>query len=176
MSSLKILKQEFFVKSAEKSCCPCCGGSLYIYGSRKRGYINSEGIRKVLMIRRLCCEHCGKIHHELPDLLVPYKRYASQSIESVISDADDCCVAADNSTLYRWKKWFSDLGLYFLKSIIAIYQQLDFKTNEEQSRSHGTALEGIISLIGQKDKWLTQVVRKLVNAKMWVQTRSAFLS
>ncbi|WP_242966792.1 DUF6431 domain-containing protein [Desulfosporosinus sp. FKA] len=29
------------------------------------------------------CVNCRRIHHELPDCLVPYKRYESTCIESV---------------------------------------------------------------------------------------------
>ena len=53
-------------------------------GSRKRAFISSVGERIVLIIRRLKCKACGRVHHELPDILVPYKRYSSESIEAVI--------------------------------------------------------------------------------------------
>ncbi|WP_307545897.1 DUF6431 domain-containing protein [Paenibacillus sp. V4I5] len=33
---------------------------------------------KLLVIRRLHCSQCLKIHHELPDCIVPYKRYESE--------------------------------------------------------------------------------------------------
>lgn len=166
----------FFIKSAEKNCCPCCGNTLNVYGSRKRRVINEKGVKQILVIRRLKCKGCGKIHHELPDLLVPYKRYASQWIEAVITHQKMCYVAVEESTIQRWRRWFLDLGMYFIDSIIAIKRRLDFKTHEHLTRPHGTALEGIIKLVKQKDGWLAVVVRMLVNTKMWVQTRSAFLS
>lgn len=166
----------FFVKSAEISRCPCCGSELKVCGSRRRKYIKSYGTKVTLIIRRLRCKVCKKIHHELPDILIPYKRYQNECIESVISDLKNCTVAADQSTLYRWRKWFSELRQYFIDSMVAIQLQQDLKANENLSRSRGTALEGIISLFERKEQWLTQLVRKLVNSKMWLQTRSAFLS
>ncbi|MGI6649770.1 MAG: DUF6431 domain-containing protein [Bacillota bacterium] len=48
-----------------------------------RVFINDVGNQNVLVIRRLRCRHCHRIHHELPDILVPYKRHSSESIESV---------------------------------------------------------------------------------------------
>ncbi len=173
---MKTLKQIFFVKSAEISSCPCCGDSLIVYGSRKRGYIDINGTKNTLVIRRLKCTACSKIHHELPDILVPYKRYSSECIEEAIMNKQTCFVSADESTLYRWRRWFSDVKEYFLNCIIAMLKQLDYKANEQLSRPHGTALEGIMDLVGQREKWLAQVVRKLVNTKMWVQTRSALMS
>ncbi|WP_243122238.1 DUF6431 domain-containing protein [Clostridium thermarum] len=100
---------EFFVKSVEQSFCPCCGGCLKVIGSRKREFINSEGAVVVLIIRRLRCCECEKIHHELPDILVPYKRYGSESVEVVVSGDNKHSVAADESTIYRLRSWFDSL-------------------------------------------------------------------
>ena len=61
----------FFVRSAEIVPCPCCGKVLYVIGSRRRVWYQSSGARSIMMIRRLRCESCSKIHHELPDKLVP---------------------------------------------------------------------------------------------------------
>lgn len=166
----------FFVKSVETSRCPCCGSELKVYGSRRRKYSESDGTKVTLIIRRLRCKVCRSIHHELPDILVPYKRFKNECIESVITEVENCIVAADQSTLYRWCRWFRDLSGYFVDSIVAIQLQQDFKANENLSRSRGTALEGIASLFERKDQWLAQLVRMLVNSRMWLQTRSAFLS
>ncbi|MEI3613242.1 DUF6431 domain-containing protein [Pseudogracilibacillus sp. SO30301A] len=63
----------------------------------------NSGIKAKLIIRRLYCERCHEIHHELPDVLVPYKRYGVGSMEQVLDDrvAD---VSADESTLRRWRE------------------------------------------------------------------------
>jgi hypothetical protein len=52
------------------------------------------------------CETCCKIHHELPDFLILYKRYGGGKFEQVVSTQGPIDVAADESTLYRWRKWF----------------------------------------------------------------------
>ncbi|WP_245590390.1 DUF6431 domain-containing protein [Aneurinibacillus terranovensis] len=41
-------------------------------GTRDRKSKDSSGETKVYNIRRLGCVNCGRIHHELPDFLVPY--------------------------------------------------------------------------------------------------------
>ena len=106
---------------------------------------------------------CGKIHHELPDILVPFKRYTSRWIEAVIMRQKTCCVAVDESTVLRWQCWFSKLASYFLDSIIALKRRLDLKTHEHLSCPHGTALEGIMKLLNRKVEWLPALVRMLVN-------------
>src|SRR5660397_210477 len=143
---MKIRNLVFFVKSAEKSCCPICQYNLKVAGSRKRVRITSSSEKEILIIRRLYCEPCNKIHHELPDVLVSYKRYDSESIQSIISEELLSSVSADESTVCRWKQWFRDMCTYYFQSLLALYQQLRLETNGVQSRTHRTALEGIIQL------------------------------
>ena len=114
------LEKGVFVRSAEQNPCPCCNGSLKVIGSRHRGFINDAGNKNVLVIRRLRCCHCHRIHHELPDILVPYKRHSSESIESVITGNDDPTVATDESTIGRWRNWFVELSDYILGCLISI--------------------------------------------------------
>ena len=166
----------FFVRSGEQHYCPCCGGALKVIGSRRRGYIKDTGERVVLMIRRLRCELCKRIHHELPDILVPYKRYCSKSIEAVVTGEKVLSVGADESTISRWKQWFSALATYFLGSLISITARYGKGAAEERSELPGSSLQRIWSYIGDGPGWLARVVRPVVNANYWVQTRSAFLS
>jgi hypothetical protein len=72
------------------------------------------------MIRRLLCSVCNKIHNELPDLLVPYKRYESKSIEAVVSGDGSLTVAADESTISRWKRWFLTMPNYLAGALLSI--------------------------------------------------------
>ncbi|MGI6467766.1 MAG: DUF6431 domain-containing protein [Syntrophomonadaceae bacterium] len=65
----------FFVRSLEQIACPCCSGILKAISRRKRSCIDSLGEKVILSIRRLRCVECKRIHHELPDMLVPYKRH-----------------------------------------------------------------------------------------------------
>jgi hypothetical protein len=93
----------FFVRGGEQVPCPCCGDVLKVIGSRSRKYINKDEEKVVLIIRRLRCCMCHKIHHELPDFLVPYKRYESSSLEAVITGDENISVSAEESTLNRRK-------------------------------------------------------------------------
>ena len=59
-----------------------------------------------LVVRRLRCRGCKKISHELPDMVIPYKRYESDTIASGLREdvplEADCC-PAEGSTISRWK-------------------------------------------------------------------------
>jgi hypothetical protein len=80
---------------------------------------STDGEKLLLSLRRLQCtnEACGRIHHELPDCLVPYKRHASASIESACTpsaEAADTGISAENSTLSRWKRWAETFAQYWI--------------------------------------------------------------
>ena len=145
-------------------------------GSRLRKYINESGHSVPLNVRRLGCKECHKVHHELPDFLVPYKRYGSSSIESVLTDAAYSTVPADESTLYRWKAWFS----YLLTYLIGCLEAILIRTGEghliHAEYVSKSLLQRIWHYVGDACGWLARVVRPSVNLNLWIHTRSAFLS
>ncbi len=173
---MKTSKKVFFVKSAEQIPCPCCGGSLHVIGSRRRKYINGLGHEIILIIRRLCCTQCKRIHHELPDILIPYKRYGRASIEAVITGDAALTVSADESTLGRWRNWFSAMQNHFLGCLASIAAQLGKEPEKETSRLSQSALTKIWDHVGNTAGWLARVVRPVVNTNCWLHTRLAFLT
>lgn len=153
-------EQFFYIRSKEHVSCPCCHCQLKIIGSRKRKYFNKEGKRVTLIIRRLRCKSCNKIHHELPDILVPYKRYESDSIENTLDNIEISSVAAEESTIYRWKKWYKDL----YKRMITYFLLIPY-TAEISSRF--SDFINILSLLKKSPKWLPIIVSQLVNLALW---------
>ncbi len=147
-----------------------------VAGSRKRKYIKITGEQVTLILRRLKCQPCKRIHHELPDILVPYKRYSSESIEEALNGGKNMTVAADESTIYRWKQWFRDISGYFLGCLISITICYIDNSVEEKSVSPVSPLHRIWHYVGNAPRWLSRIVRPVANANLWVQTRSAFLS
>ena len=87
----------------ENVCCPCCGGSLRVRDSKKRGIIMADGKIQVFLLRRLKCGTCGALHLELPDIFIPYKRYSRDVIERASAGRFPDC-PAENSTIYRWSR------------------------------------------------------------------------
>ena len=69
--------------SEEEIACPICVGILKVIGSRGRGQNDSAGNKITLIIRRLRCQSCRKIHHELPDRVIPYKRHCAETVEKI---------------------------------------------------------------------------------------------
>lgn len=145
-------------------------------GSRKRKYISSDGNRNTLVIRRLRCRQCKHIHHELPDILVPYKRYDSESIESALEDRSNLAVAADDSTISRWRLWFSAGLNHFLGCLTSITAKLGKKAAENIACSPRSRFQRVIDFVGDAAGWLARIVRSVANTNNWIHTRSAFLS
>lgn len=165
------------MRCAESVPCPCCGEQLIVIGSRKRKSKNSCGQAKVLIIRRLRCSHCGRIHHELPDCLVPYKRYESASIEQVVRESSEPSnIAADDATLYRLRQWFHTQLPYLLGSLKSISIRLGQDPVEEPSVPSLSAHQRIGYYVGNTPGWLARIVRPIANSNLWLHTRSAFLS
>jgi hypothetical protein len=162
----------FYVRSRETIPCPNCEERLKVIGSRKRGIIEYNGEKKILIIRRLRCLGCERVHHELPDLIVPYKRYSSETVEHIISssnfESDD--YSCELSTAVRLKIWFFLLREYFKNALISLTFLYDYDLelcNEIDCLipylDYSTGVTG----------WLKKLVRFLVNSGRWLHTRSA---
>jgi len=167
----------FFVRCAEVVPCPCCGETLVVIGSRQRKLAGGGGEHRLLVIRRLRCTDCRKIHHELPDCIVPYKRYESSCIEEVVEEPESPpAIAADDATLRRWRNWFHELSPYLLGALRSIALRFHPDPAEEPSVPSQSAHQRIGQLVGEAPGWLGRIVRPVVNVHLWVHTRSAFLS
>jgi hypothetical protein len=87
---------------------------LYMRGTRKRVLFKNEEEKQLLKIRRLYCTPCKRIHHELPDCIVPYKRYNADTIKNIIDGQSKNQDACSGSTAERIRKWWRILLPYFL--------------------------------------------------------------
>lgn len=168
--SLPVRTQEgflfFYIRSREKSLCPWCEGSFRVIGSRKRILYRRDASVIHLVIRRLKCTVCGRISHELPDSVVPYKRHEADTIAQALTEPsssrqDSCC---EDSTIRGWKLWFFLLRDYLEGTIHALMEIM-----------HCAAFVRLplYPLERQADGWLKALVRNLVNSGRWPQTRSA---
>lgn len=157
--------------------CPCCGLGLKVIGSRSRIYLDDDAKRVMLVIRRLRCKGCSRVHHELPDILVPYKRYKGKCIESVLSQNTLIDTPADESTIKRWRQWFRDIAPYWVGCLDSLSQRYGTPSAAERSCLPRSLLQRIYSHVGKVLGWLSRVVRPIANENLWVHTtRSAFLS
>lgn len=157
------------------SRCPVCDASLAVIGSRPRTRRTADGTRQIVIIRRLQCDGCGRIHHELPDCVVPYKRYDADSLETFATQGRTAAIAADESTLQRWERWFRAWAPYVTGCWAALEARQPQETGGALPVSpalHGRAPWPIEAPPG----WLARIVRRLVEAALWVQTRSALVT
>lgn len=158
---------ELRIISLEVARCPICGKVLVPYGIRNRIVINSAGVVFSLVIRRLWCCDCHRIHHELPSILIPYKRYSCAAIQSVIDASfqhTNIGVVADNKTIRNWITWFTEFSSYFKSCLISL---------KEQHRVDNLISILPFSRLDKPKKWLSFLVRSIVNSNMWVSTRSS---
>lgn len=131
----------------------------------------ADGESHTLIIRRLWCGKCGRVHHELPDAVVPYKRYDAETIEEVLSPKDNSpSFPCETSTASRLRIWFLLLRGYFEGTLRA----LGFLYRRDQDLHE--KLSGLIPLDPgtMENGWLKCLVRVIVNSGRWKQTRSAF--
>jgi hypothetical protein len=160
------------VKSEEKSICPIClTDTLKVIGSRNRMAVDSKGEFLIIVIRRLRCLTCKKIHHELPDILVPYKRYLSKCIEAIIEGQADK-IACESSTISRLMHWFKGVEIHIKGSLASISARVS--ASVYTGKTH--ALEAIKIYVGEEAGWLARAVRIVVNTNNWVHTRLAFMT
>ncbi|KPV43866.1 DUF6431 domain-containing protein [Alicyclobacillus ferrooxydans] len=162
----------FFVRSAEIVPCPCCQNRLRVIGSRKRTWIQGSGSKAKIIIRRLRCLDCRKIHHELPNFLVPYRRHEAQVIEDAVMDKA-APAGVEESTIRRWRQWFEVFAPYAAGCLESIAHRFQW-TVESASALPQTALHRIGRIVGSERGWLERIVRPIANLHLWVHTRSAF--
>ena len=104
--TLKEKKGRYCVQSNEEQHCPDCQEKMRFIGTKRRGIKEADGNKKTLMVRRFFCFPCDNIHHELPDIVVPYKRHSAKSHEIVINKEEaDIPINMEESTANRIKEW-----------------------------------------------------------------------
>ena len=150
---------------------------MHVIGSRKRKIVGGAGDHRLLVIRRMRCNQCKKIHHELPDCVVPYKRYEAECVEQVVVEVEaEVSVAADDATLRRWKNWFHEHAVYLLGALRSIAIRFHQDPVEKSSVPSQSAHQDYGHYVGDAPGWLARIVRSVVNSNLWIHTRSAFLS
>jgi hypothetical protein len=175
----------FFVYSEEEfALCPICSTFLKYHSWIKRGLKDISGEKSTYKIRVLKCENeaCTQTYHrELPDIIVPYKRYDAESIEKVIDhDGSDVLTATDNSTIQRWRAWFKSNMISMMMALTSVMVEIenDSETSSlvKQKQTSNNPLETIKKIVARREKWLNETVRVLVNSARWTFNRSVFMS
>lgn len=103
----------------ETVCCPICQGTLKPYDRRIRKAIDRQAQIKHYSLRRLRCQNCRRLHLELPDSLVPYKRYEATVIVQIITGQDHY-VPSEYRTTQKIKRWYRQIQ----SILIGVWQRI----------------------------------------------------
>ena len=128
-------------------------------GRRRRVIFDGDDNRRVLMIRRLMCRDCGRIHHELPDCVVPYKRSCAETIEVMIADPEAAPFEAN--AIRRITVWWRVVLPYFLNVLKSLAEKYKMSFHTPPA--------------------FREIIRAAVNSNSWtfanrICTRSVWLS
>lgn len=144
---------------AVREHCPKCRGVLVERDRRKRIIRYLGGKKNHIMIRRMYCPACRKIHTELPDILLPHKHYEAKAIESAVDGRlnEDDPETADGPTkpsIRLWIAWFRDnfsrISSFYAKS----NQSIRFEHNSHPDQ--GNKLPATLELLRESSTgWLS---------------------
>ena len=128
-----------------------CGVTLSRRSWRGRMMIDGGGSKILFFIRRLWCNSCERIHHELPDIFVPYKRHSAETILKIIDD-DAGSAPCESSTISRILLWWQVVIPYFINIFKSLCHKLGILYN-------GTPA-------------FKELVRAAVNSNSWIFAHS----
>ena len=99
--------------TTDERICPKCGGQLKYYDSVKRFVRTKNRTTKLIILRRMRCTKCGKLHREIPKFIIPYKEYEYEVIMGVLEGyvTSDTLGYEDypcEMTMIRWKKEYAN--------------------------------------------------------------------
>ncbi len=88
-------KKLVIITGLEDVPCPNCGGTLFVHGTCRR-WLKLISRRVLLRLRVFQCRNCHKTHRELPDDIIPCKRYSASAL-STACHAIDIADAVDDT-------------------------------------------------------------------------------
>jgi hypothetical protein len=142
---------------------------MVVRDTRERVVIRDDGRKETYRLRRMRCPSCRKLHTELPDFILPFKRYAAQTIQETLDLRPDNCCAADDSTMRRWRKSFTRAHEAIAALLASYYMRM---TGNVPALFN---FENILDRIRSEQKsWLMFVMRLLINTGHRPHTRFTF--
>lgn len=140
-------------------------------GSRPRAVRKPDGVTIFLIIRRLRCCECGRVHHEIPDRIIPYKRQDAECVARILAASYHPC---EISSIRRLRIWFIALKQAVLESLRLPSEVRQFKELLAMSVSQSAkAIEKLLKFLVRKaadsGRWiLRKAPRKASSAKQSV--------
>jgi hypothetical protein len=108
--------------------------------------VDGVGRKVLLHIRRLYCAKCKRLHHELPDCVVPYKRHCAETIEKITKGSQD--VPCESGTIRRIVLWWGVVMPYFLNVLKSL--------SEKYKMPHhlAPAFKKIVRAVANSGNWI----------------------
>lgn len=150
-------KGMYYLSINEKLYCPFCGKELIYRDSRGRIWCHCNGPADKIMIHRMFCDTCNKLHTVLPDVLVPHKHYGASEIETVLESKERSDEVSD-STVARWRQWLRGNETQIEGVLQSLKLEAEDKLPELRSKEN---LFAQLKTIAQN--WLSVVSRLVIN-------------
>ena len=130
--------------------CPLCESDKTLSGYDRvdRKLRMQDGTIQKLRIRRLLCPHCHRTHRELPDRIIPYKRYERESIEEVLN-GNPKGAPDDERTREKLRSWYKQIRNY-LKGILTRQKVKWFASPEKK-----ISLQSMVKVVVNAGLWTT---------------------
>lgn len=139
------------VRGKKDISCPACSGFLKVHGTCIRKVRLTDTV-KVCRLRVMECINCHRTHRELPDFIVPYKRYGTEAIIDIVDSPVDECIC-ETSTQERLKLWI-DWFLSYCRSVIESQQTILDELTKLDRDSKEEMLRYYVEKIANKNRWL----------------------
>jgi predicted RNA-binding Zn-ribbon protein involved in translation (DUF1610 family) len=140
--------------------CPDCGTDVTMKknGTKERHFLDENNKQQILIINRFKCPKCERGHHQLPDIIFPYKQHCVVTIQKTIDDYPPPFV--DFSTVRYINKWYLDCEVIIKNKcsdliILFDHHDVDSVLDVQQLRTKF------------KSDWLARVVKILVISRNW---------
>lgn len=142
--------------------CPVCGHRLVQYGHRDRTMMDESGTARRIVICRTRCTNtgCRRIHHLLPEGLIPYKRYLARCVEGAL--AATMQVGCEDKTIANWRDWYKGFLSKSYTAGFTLYVRGIFPKHASCIIARGCMSEG----------WLAASIQYITNTGCYQQPSS----
>lgn len=138
--------------------CPVCNGELFRRGTCHRKTQNAYGETTEYQLRVMKCRDCKKTHRELPNPIVPYKRYDAEAIIEIRDNpGESICDPNVGARIISWLEWLIIYARHILES---------------QRRILSLPLPNVSDKITNSE--LSMLVRIVVNSQNWLHNRTVW--
>jgi hypothetical protein len=138
--------------------CPHCGQELIYRDSRLRIWRHCNEPADRILIHRMFCRICNRLHTVLPDVLVPHKHYGAPEIETVLESEVRNDEVSDSTTV-RWQQWIKGNEVQIEGVLQSLKLNAEDKLPELRSSEHL-----FIHLKTVFRYWLSVVSRLVINS------------